>query len=678
MRILPFSRRSSVQDVYTLHCAVRELDGRLGAVPFQTSFAVAFVSPEADINLCARKLVARFPDTPVLLSTTAGEICRQESGPMYCDGTAGRDRIVVQCFSHNLIERAHVVAIPLGSEDLRGSTGQPVPATERLERLVREIKAIDPGLPIDHRDTLAYVLIDGLSRSESFFMEALYESGRFPCLFVGGSAGGTLDFRHTYLHDGRRCLENHALVAFLKMAPGVRFGVFKSQNFELTEMSFQVASASVERREVAEVIRKDGRTGSFITALCDALKCDPHELESRLASYSFAIRVNGELYVRSVARIRVAENRVDFYCDVGPGEELVLVRRTGFVDSTKRDFARFMRGKPVAPIAAILNDCVLRRLYNGQELARLTGVFGDVPLAGFSTFGEILGLNLNQTLTAIFFFRLGPGQAFSDDYVDNFVAHYGEFKAFFLRRQTAKLAGMSRVVLQQIADYRAENYTYRLNVSNMDATMGQVVQDLNRLGEVLLDAQQLRVITSGHLESASAELYSSVDTLSSQLCEQQQVIGDAGGTVRYLADQAKTTAGSAHDLAQTGQHIQRIVEVIQQIADQTNLLALNAAIEAARAGEAGRGFSVVADEVRTLAERSRRSAGEIGTDISSLAAEIARVADQIEKQSGEVANLSGILASIDAFTNRTAEAAHSTKAVADKLKGLVELRSEQI
>ena len=77
-------------------------------------------------------------------------------------------------------------------------------------------------MEIDHRDTLAYAMIDGLSSSESFFMEALYESGHFPCLFVGGSAGGKFDFKNTWLHDGRKRLENQALVAFLKTAPGVQ------------------------------------------------------------------------------------------------------------------------------------------------------------------------------------------------------------------------------------------------------------------------------------------------------------------------------------------------------------------------------------------------------------------------------------------------------------------------
>ncbi len=75
---------------------------------------------------------------------------------------------------------------------------------ERLARLTESLKRLQVRTPIDHRDTLAFVLFDGLSASESFFMEALYESGRFPCLFVGGSAGGKGDFRQTLLHDGAR------------------------------------------------------------------------------------------------------------------------------------------------------------------------------------------------------------------------------------------------------------------------------------------------------------------------------------------------------------------------------------------------------------------------------------------------------------------------------------------
>ncbi|MFW2455468.1 FIST signal transduction protein, partial [Methyloversatilis discipulorum] len=382
--------------IETLQTRSGELESRLAAVRATPSFISGYVAPDVDIDRVAQAIKARFPGVALTLSTTAGELCSAAGSSLYCAASDGRDRVVLQLFDRSVIAQAQVVAIPLASEDLR-QNGRVMDYRERIERLVRSIQGAQVAMDIDHRDTFAYVLFDGLSNSESFFMEALYEAGRFPCLFVGGSAGGKLDFKDTWLHDGNRRLNNHVLVTFLKMAPQVRFGVFKSQNFEATQTRFQIFSASVERRQVNLVIDEDGRAVSLIDALCRTFGCERSQLSAKLDSHSFAIRVNGELFVRSVATLDFDHDRVDFYCDVAPGEELVLVRRTPFAATTERDFRAFMSNKPGQPLAGMFNDCVLRRLYNGAELSGLDRVFGGIDVARYTTYGEILGLNLNQT-----------------------------------------------------------------------------------------------------------------------------------------------------------------------------------------------------------------------------------------------------------------------------------------
>jgi methyl-accepting chemotaxis protein len=667
---LPLLSRSTTAapGVHTLQTSRNDLDAKLSELRFKPSFVSGYVAPGVDLDQIAAIISARLPGIPMVLTSTAGELCGS-GDRLYCEGGDQRDRVVLQLFDRALIGEAEIVTIPLASEDLRAGTPK-LDYEDRLERLRQNIRAAGTKMEIDYHDTFAYILFDGLSNSESFFMEALYDTGRFPCLFVGASAGGKLDFSGTWLHDGKRKLINHAVIVFMKMAPGIRFGVFKSQNFEPAGASYQVFSASVERRQVRQVIDARGHVVSLLDALCDTLSCTPEQLEGKLDSYSFAIKVRDELFVRSVAKLDFANDRVDFYCDIGSGEELHLVKRTPFVSTTERDFRDFMVGKPGAPIAGMLNDCILRRLYNGRELGGLDGVFQTRQLAGFSTFGEILGLNLNQTLTAVFFFRVDSGQPFRDDYVDNFVAHYGEFKAFFLRRSHAKLAGVSRVMMQQISDYQIGDFASRVNPDNVDAQLISVVRDLNGLGEIMQQAQTEREITAQHVKNCSTDLYGSVNTLTNKLAEQQGAIHRASDTILNLSEQASEVAGSAHNLAQASQRIQGVVEVIQQISDQTNLLALNAAIEAARAGEMGRGFAVVADEVRRLAEKSRSSADEIGTDISALAKEIVVVAQMIERQSVEVSGLTGVLEDIESYSTQTAETAGHTREVADALQEL--------
>jgi methyl-accepting chemotaxis protein len=651
----------------SLQSTAAGLAGELDKVRISPTFVSAYVSPHVDIDQVARVLASRFAGVPMMICSTAGEL-NADGERLYCPTGNRWDRVVVLCFDSSVIAEAEIVSVPLECEDLRrGSIGTPL--KDRVDRISRAIAGLKVNMEIDYRNTMAYVLFDGLSASESFFMEALYDSGRFPCLFVGGSAGGTFDFRNTWLHDGKKKLENHALIAFIKTAPNVRFGVLKSQNFEPAGSSFQVLSASAEQRYVSQVIDRQGRISTLVEALCETLQCSTANLEGKLADYSFAITVGKELFVRSVSKLDTVAGKVHFYCDVAPGEELQLVRRTGLASTMAKDFGQFMQGKTGNLVAGILNDCILRRLCNGNELDKVGRISG-AAVAGFSTFGEILGLNLNQTLTAIFFFLVPKGAPFRDEYVDNFVAHYGEFKAFFLRRQIAKLNGLSQVVIKQIDDFKGQQFESRLDASGLDPSMARLFSGLNDLGHALYQANSQREAMAGQIESCANDLYGSVDDLASHIEQQVKAIQQLGENVSGLTQQASTSATSARELADDSRQIQSVVEIIEQISDQTNLLALNAAIEAARAGDSGRGFAVVADEVRNLAEKSRTSALEIGSNISRLASEIGSVANEIESQSGDVARLSSLLSVIEESSGRTTDTASHTKGVADTLKNM--------
>ena len=120
-----------------------------------------------------------------------------------------------------------------------------------------------------------------------------------------------------------------------------------------------------------------------------------------------------------------------------------------------------------------------------------------------------------------------------------------------------------------------------------------------------------------------------------------------------IADRVKASATTLESLGQRSNQIGEIVGTIEDIADQTNLLALNAAIEAARAGEQGRGFAVVADEVRALAERTTRATKEIGSMIKAIQSETKAAVGAMEEGVNEV----------EAGTVRAAKSGHALQEI---------------
>jgi len=150
-------------------------------------------------------------------------------------------------------------------------------------------------------------------------------------------------------------------------------------------------------------------------------------------------------------------------------------------------------------------------------------------------------------------------------------------------------------------------------------------------------------------------------------------LGTARDDIISLTSKVQDTAETEAELAQNMETLSReanevktILVVIGDIADQTNLLALNAAIEAARAGEHGRGFAVVADEVRKLAERTQKTLGEINATISVVVQSIGDASTQMSTNSEEIQELANIAQSVEGRINSTVDIVNDAVSASDK------------
>lgn len=206
-----------------------------------------------------------------------------------------------------------------------------------------------------------------------------------------------------------------------------------------------------------------------------------------------------------------------------------------------------------------------------------------------------------------------------------------------LQQMIGAIQGLSRELGQESSRLSSAAQDNDAGVSRQTDAIAMVATAINEMQSAIEEV-------AGNA-SRAAELTRDADETGQRSAE---IIHQSSTQVRRLSEQTAKAVESIRILADNSKDISGVLDVIRDVADQTNLLALNAAIEAARAGEQGRGFAVVADEVRTLARRTQESTENIQTMITRLQNGVADVVGIMETGSKEASATEALSSSAEA------------------------------
>nr|WP_103652390.1 methyl-accepting chemotaxis protein [Campylobacter concisus] len=229
-------------------------------------------------------------------------------------------------------------------------------------------------------------------------------------------------------------------------------------------------------------------------------------------------------------------------------------------------------------------------------------------------------------------------------------------------------------VINILKAYSNNDYTAKIELrDDIEADLKAMMVGINNAGDAISAMLNSNLNQAQILEEKATMLAGSMRNLTDGASKQADSIQESAAAVEQMSSSMNAISQKTGDVIRQSDEIKNIIVIIRDIADQTNLLALNAAIEAARAGEHGRGFAVVADEVRKLAERTQKSLGEIEANTNVLAQSINEMSESIKEQAEGINMINRSVAQIDNVTKENRSVVSNTNDVTSEIDSMAKV-----